>query len=134
MKPITTTFAALALLSLQPLAAAEPTATPVVTLEPFEPSNAKCFDVRDKFRQPEVIIAPKFAYPFARYSGPTPTVVVLVQLDENGAPSKLSVLNSTDEIHSRAAIDGLKSARWKVDSKQTPRSVWFYCQVVFGLN
>src|SRR4051812_49212401 len=96
-------IALFAIAGLQPLVTAEaPRTPPIVTIEAFEPPERECFDLGDKFRQPEIVIAPQIAFPFERRSGPAPRVVVLVQIDEGGFAKRLAVLNSTSELYSRA--------------------------------
>jgi len=115
-----------------PVVRAEP--SPSVTIAAFEPPENECFDIGDKYRAPELIVPPHFKYPFERRSGPAPRAVILVHLDETGRPQRLAVLSSTGEIYSKAAIEGLQAARWRVDIKRSYKSVWFYFPVVFELH
>ena len=41
---------------------------PIVTVEPFEPS-AECFDITNKFRQPQMVVAPQIEWPSVQHHG-----------------------------------------------------------------
>lgn len=116
---------------LSPFRAAEAVQEPVVVLEPFEPSYGGCYKWDDKFSHPEEIIAPRFLYPFEmRRAAIDGEAGVLVEIDGEGYPKRLSILYSTQIEFSRAAITALKKARWKT----TRGSVWFYYKAVYRID
>jgi len=115
------------------LRASGPPQEAVVTLEPFEPPREECFDWGNKYSHPKEIIAPIFSEPSEmQRAGVDGEVLVLVQIDENGFPKRLSVLSSTNDMFSRAAILDLKKARWGTSPNVHGVSgVWFYYRAIF---
>lgn len=118
------------------LRAAEPAKEPVVTLEPFEPPLGECWNLDDKFSHPTEIVAPKFLYPFEmRRAAIDGEVGVLVQINERGYAKRLSILYSTLNVFSNAAIRALKQAQWKAEPNRHGRmDTWFYYKVVYRID
>jgi len=118
------------------VAAGRASAQVAVTAEPFEPVSVEAYDHKDKFAGPKMLVAPAALYPFEmRRSAISGEVIVLVQIDQYGAPSRLAVLSTTNEVFIRYALAALLQSSWApvvVSGKAKP--VWFYHRVVFDIT
>jgi|GEM_PF-1806511 hypothetical protein len=104
-----------------------------VNAVPFEPPVWQFFNSENKFDQPKQVVAYEMLWPYEKRRGAASVqigdVVVLVQIDQAGYPTKLSVLSSTDELFTRSALMALRKTRWAGAS----RSVCFYFKAHFDL-
>lgn len=100
-----------------------------INATPFEPRCDLFFDCRDKFHHPPELISPQFLYPFEmRRPAFDGEVVVLVEIAHNGFAKKLSVLNGTNDLFIREAINALSKAQWSSGTD----NVWFYYKATFS--
>jgi hypothetical protein len=104
---------------------------PHVDAVPFEPPAWQFFNSDNKFEQPTQVVAYEMLWPYEKRRADSMQigdVVVLVQIDQDGYPTKLSVLWSTDELFTRSALMALRKTRWAAT-----RSVSFYFKAHFDL-
>ena len=91
--------------------------------------------IYNKFSHPEEVISPHFFYPFEmRRAGIYGEVVVLVQIDGRGYPTKLKILYATQRLFALNAIQALKKARWApAVFRHRWSDTWFYYKAVYSL-
>jgi TonB family protein len=120
------------LLSLVAHAAVTPP-EPQINADPFEPPVGSFFRSDDKFAQPKQIVACEILWPFEMRRGRSAEigdVVVLVQIDNDGYPQRLSVLSSSDVLFTRSALLALRKTRWAKGGME----VYFYYRAHFDLG
>jgi len=108
----------------------------IVNATPFEPMDVSAYDYQNKFAEPAVVSEPKFVYPYElKRSAIDGEVIVLVQIDQEGKPEKLSILSASSRVFISAAIDGLLNAKWAPAARYgRPERVWFYRRIPFRIS
>jgi hypothetical protein len=128
---------AILLIGVSPLftLAADTTSAPSISLEPFEPVDVAFYNSADKFSHPPEVVPLRFIYPLKERHGVDGEATILVRIDRNGLPIKLTVLSCSMPVFSEAAVKVLSGGKWKVESRPSgeKQGLLFYYKVRYSL-
>jgi TonB family protein len=106
-----------------------------VNLEPFEPIGLRRYNLFNTDANPPLVVATKIVYPKERKRNVIKgEVVLLVQIDREGSPEKISVLRGSAKDFIEEAVKGTSKAKWKPLTEAGEKlPCWFYFQCNFDL-